>query len=106
LLWKSSPIDSLSFNLAELSTRPYQVLSTLYNLHVYLHQNSEYDKFDMKTIDLAKTKASNSYGLMEKWINSRLQSLVCTVTESYHRCKFNEGAKAIEEFVINSLSQV
>lgn len=106
LLWKSSPIDSLSFNLAELSTRPYQVLSTLYNLHVYLHQNSEYDKFDMKNIDLAKTKASNSYGLMEKWINSRLQSLVCTVTESYHRCKFNEGAKAIEEFVINSLSQV
>jgi isoleucyl-tRNA synthetase len=106
LLWKSSPVDSLSFNLAELSTRPYQVLSTLYNLHVYLHQNSEYDKFDMKNIDLAKTKAGSSHGLMEKWINSRLQSLVSIVTESYHRCKFNEGAKAIEEFVINSLSQV
>jgi isoleucyl-tRNA synthetase len=106
LLWKSSPIDSLSFNLTELSTRPYQVLSTLYNLHIYLHQNSEYDKFDKKNIDLAKIKASKSYGLMEKWINSRLQSLVSTVTTSYNTCKFNEGAKAIEEFVINSLSQV
>src|SRR6058998_1202440 len=47
-MWKSSPIDSLNFSLSEMSSRPYQVLSTLYYLHVYLIQNSTYDKFDTK----------------------------------------------------------
>jgi isoleucyl-tRNA synthetase len=104
-LWKASPIDSLNFNPTELVTRPYQVLNTLYNLHIYLHQNSQYDNFDMKNIDIEKVKKSKFYGLMERWINSKLQSLIYTVTTSLETCKFNEGARAIEDFVINSLSQ-
>ena len=34
-MWKSSPIESLNFSLDEMKTRPYQILSTLHNLHVY-----------------------------------------------------------------------
>jgi isoleucyl-tRNA synthetase len=104
-LWKASPIDSFNFNPTELSTRPYQILNTLYNLHVYLHQNSKYDKFDMNNLDIEKIKKSKFYGLMEKWINSKLQLLIRNVTKSLDTCKFNEGAKSIEDFVINSLSQ-
>jgi isoleucyl-tRNA synthetase len=36
---------------------------------------------------------------------SKLQGLVKSVTESFDRCRFHEGAKAIDEFIINHLSQ-
>jgi len=49
-MWKSSPIEPLNFDLKEMSTRPHQVLSTLYFLHVYYHQNAEYDKFDFVSL--------------------------------------------------------
>ena len=45
-MWKSSPIEPLNFSTDELMSRPYQVISTLYHLHLYFKQNSEYDKFD------------------------------------------------------------
>jgi len=104
-MWKSSPIDSLNFSLTEMSSRPYQVLSTLYYLHVYLIQNSAYDKFDTTKIDLDSVLKSEFITLTEAWILSKLQSLIETVTTSLDNCRFNEGAKAFEEFIINHLSQ-
>src|SRR3990170_1917156 len=56
-IWKSSPIETLNFSTDELMSRPYQVLSTLYHLHLYLKQNSEYDKFEKShTLEWAKKK--------------------------------------------------
>jgi isoleucyl-tRNA synthetase len=104
-MWKSSPIESLSFSLNEMGARPYQVLSTLYYLHVYLIQNSTYDKFDTKNIDLHSIIKSNNFTMTEAWILSKLQSLIKTVTLSLDSFKLNEGAKELEEFIINSLSQ-
>jgi len=104
-MWKSSPIESLSFSLSEMGSRPYQVLSTLYYLHVYLIQNSTYDRFDTKNIDLDSFIKSKYFTLIEVWILSKLQSLINRVTISLDSCKFNEGAKDLEEFIINSLSQ-
>src|SRR5207244_11325540 len=34
-----------------------------------------------------------------------LQGLITEVTDSFSRCRFHEGAKAIDEFIINHLSQ-
>ena len=105
-MWKASPIDSLNFSLSELVARPYQVLNTLFNLHVYLHQNSQYDNFDTKNMDIEKVAKSKLFGIIEEWLISKLQSLITVVTQSFERCRFNEGAKAIECFIINDLSQV
>jgi isoleucyl-tRNA synthetase len=43
--------------------------------------------------------------MTEAWILSKLQSLVKTVTLSLDSCRLNEGAKELEDFIINSLSQ-
>jgi len=37
-IWKSSPIEPLNFSTDELVSRPYQILSTLYHLHIYFKQ--------------------------------------------------------------------
>jgi len=104
-MWKSSPIESLNFSLDEMKTRPYQILSTLHNLHVYLKQNSDFDKFDPARHTLQWVMDRELIGPTEIWLLSKLQRLVDDTTESFARCRFHEGAKSIEEFVINHLSQ-
>ena len=104
-IWKSSPIESLNFSLDEMKTRSYQILSTLHNLHVYFKQNSEFDKFDHDKHNLQWVVDSNLLGQTEVWLLSKLQGLITEVTDSFSRCRFHEGAKAIDEFIINHLSQ-
>jgi isoleucyl-tRNA synthetase len=104
-MWKSSPIESLNFSLDEMKTRPYQIMSTLHNLHVYFKQNSEFDKFDQDRHTLQWVADSNLLGPTEVWLLSKLQGLISEVTDSFERCRFHEGAKAIDEFIINHLSQ-
>jgi len=104
-MWKSSPIEPLSFSTDELMSRPYQVLSTLYHLHLYYKQNSEYDKFDeTKTIQWAKE--NNLLESPDIWLLSKLQKLIQNSNEFNDKCKFHEAAKALEDFIINSLSQI
>jgi isoleucyl-tRNA synthetase len=104
-IWKASPIEPLSFSTDELMSRPYQVLNTLFNLHLYFKQNSEYDNFDeAKTISWAKeNKLLTSPDI---WLLSKLQKLIKKITERNEVCKFHEAAKAVDDFIINNLSQI
>ncbi len=104
-MWKSSPIEPLNFSTDELVSRPYQILSTLYHLHIYLKQNSEYDKYD-KTFTAQWAKDKNLLKEPEIWVLSKLQRLISVVTESQEKCRFHESARAIDDYIINSVSQV
>ena len=103
-IWKSSPIEPLNFSTEELMSRPYQVLSTLYHLHLYFKQNSEYDKFDVATT-LQWCQEKNLLQPPDVWLLSKLQKLIKNSNEYNDRCRFHETAKSIEDFIINSLSQ-
>ena len=104
-MWKSSPIESLNFSIDEMKTRPYQILSTLHNLHVYFKQNSEFDRFKGEEHTLKWVIDNGLLGLPEVWLLSKLQKLVLEVSEAMTRCRFHEAAKAIDAFIINHLSQ-
>jgi isoleucyl-tRNA synthetase len=105
-MWKSSPIETLNFSTKELMSRPYQILSTLFHIHLYFKQNSEYDKFNIneKTVDWAKD--NDMLNSADIWLLSKLQKTIELSTESNNECKFHESASAIEDFLINSLSQI
>ena len=104
-MWKASPIESLNFSVKEMERRPYQVMSTLYYLHTYFKQNSSFDGFEQKKYNLCWVIDNNLLSLPEIWLLSKLQWLISDVTIAFERCRYNEGAKAIEEFIINQLSQ-
>jgi isoleucyl-tRNA synthetase len=104
-MWKSSPIEALNFSLDEMKTRTYQILSTLHNLHVYFRQNSEFDKFNKEKHTLEWVIENGLLAPAETWLLSKMQGLTVDVTMAFERCRFHEGAKAIDEFVINHLSQ-
>jgi isoleucyl-tRNA synthetase len=104
-IWKSSPIESINFSVKEMSSRPYQIVSTLYHLHIYFKQNSSFDKFEKDKHHLKWVMQNNLLDLAGVWLISKLQNLVKVVTIAYERSRFHEGAKAIEEFIINYMSQ-
>jgi isoleucyl-tRNA synthetase len=104
-IWKSSPIEALNFSLKEMTSRPYQILSTLYYLHIYLKQNSILDNFDRVVHNLNWVISNNLLETPEKWLLSVLQNLIKNVNLSFENCRFHEGTKAIEEFIINNISQ-
>ena len=104
-IWKASPIEPLSFSTEELMSRPYQVINTLFNLHLYFKQNSEYDKFDAsKTVTWAKENQLLSSP--DIWLLSKLQKLIKKITERNETCRYHEAAKAIDDYIINNLSQI
>ena len=105
-MWKSSPIEPLNFSTKELMSRPYQILSTLFHLHLYFKQNSEYDKFDIKKSTVEWANDKKLLGPTDIWLLSKLQKTIRNCTESNRKCKFHESAKTIEDFLINSLSQI
>ena len=84
-MWKSSPIESLNFSLQEMKSRPYQVMSTLYYLHVYLKQNSIFDKFEQEKQHIQWVLDNNLLGLAEVWLLSKLQRLIKLVTEGFRK---------------------
>ncbi|MDP9498443.1 MAG: isoleucine--tRNA ligase [Thermoproteota archaeon] len=104
-MWKSSPIESLNFSLTEMTTRTYQIMSTLFYLHVYFSQNSQFDNFDRKANDLGWALKTDLLRIADKWVLSKLECVINEVTTSFQKCRFHEGAKSVEEFVINTLSQ-
>ena len=104
-MWKASPIEPLSFSTKELMSRPYQVTNTLFNLHLYFKQNSSYDNFnDSNTIEWATQ--NNLLTFPDIWLLSKLQKLIQKITEKNQTCKFHESAKALDDFIINNLSQI
>ncbi|MBI4257690.1 MAG: isoleucine--tRNA ligase [Thaumarchaeota archaeon] len=106
LMWKAAPLDSLNFSPVEMRGRPYQILNTLYHLHVYFVQNSSYDGFDESTHILPWTEKQGLLRAQEQWLLSRLVNLVETVTDGFESCRYHEAARACEDFIIEDLSQL
>jgi isoleucyl-tRNA synthetase len=104
-MWKSSPIEPISFSTKEMLGRPHQIISTLYYLHVYYKQNSEYDEFDYNRYTLKSLFSDGHLQTPDVWILTKLEKLITTVTSFIDACKFHEASRSLEEFVIASLSQ-
>ncbi|HUH82493.1 MAG TPA: class I tRNA ligase family protein [Nitrososphaerales archaeon] len=105
LLSKASPEDSVSVDLKEMTGRPYQVLNTLYHLHVYLQQNGAVDGYDVRKHTVAWAAKKRLLTLVDRWMLAKLADAEERVVGAYGDARFNEAAKAVEELVINHLSQ-
>lgn len=105
LLWKSSPEDSLTLDLNEMRSRPFQVLNTLYHLHYYFSLNSSLDNFDYQihTVDWARSKGLLT--IHDKWLLTKILDHEQKITKAYDEMRFNDACKEIEKMIIETLSQ-
>ncbi len=102
---KSSPEDSVNFDMKEMSGRPYQVLNTLYHLHLYLQQNGELDGYNPARHTVSWAAGRRLLTTVDRWLLAKLVGADEQVYRANSRARFNEGAKAVEELVITHLSQ-
>ena len=102
---KSSPDDSVNFDIKEMSGRPYQVLNTLYHLHLYLQQNGELDGYSPAKHTVAWAARRRLLTRVDRWLLAKLSGAEEEVYRANSKARFNEGAKAVEELVITHLSQ-
>ena len=100
LMGKTSPIEPLNFDKKEMMSRPYQLLNTLYNMHLFYTQNAQYDKYDCANPD-----SLNDIQYPDVWLLSKLQTLISLVTSNNEKCRFNDSIKSIDDFLIGSMSQ-
>jgi isoleucyl-tRNA synthetase len=106
-IWKASPIDSINFDLKELAARPYQILNTLYHMHLFYLQNSRFDSFSLDSMSAHYQLKAVSHHLkkQDRWLLSRLEFLIGFCTSSYSKARYHEAARAIEGFLIVDVSQ-
>ena len=105
LLWKCSPVDSMNFDVRELSKRPYQVVGTLYHLHRFFMQNAEYDNFNPREHSLEWAMKEGLLKPPDRWILSKLQRTIEEVNRRFERSEFNFATAALEEFVVEDVSR-
>jgi len=104
-LWKCSPVDSMNFDIRELSGRPYQVLGTLYHLHRFLMQNAEYDNFNPQNHTLKWASENNVLKPPDRWLMSKLQRTTKAFADKLEACEFQIALSELEEFVVNVVSR-
>jgi len=105
LTWKSAPEDAISMDMKEMEARPYQILNTLYHLHVYLAQNAPLDRFDANKHTLTWAKKQRLLATVDMWMLAKLSAAQEGVIGAYADARYNEAARALEELIITQASQ-
>jgi isoleucyl-tRNA synthetase len=106
MIRKCSPIDFMSFDLQEISRRPYQVLSTLYHLSRFFLQNATFDEFNPKKYTLEWAFKAGKLQAADLWLLSKLQEKIGEYTQNLERSEFNTAVAVLDDFVIETLSRL
>jgi isoleucyl-tRNA synthetase len=103
---KCSPVDFMSFDMQELTRRPYQVLSTLYHLSRFFLQNATFDEFNPEKYGLDWASGAGKLQAADFWLLSKLQAKIEEYTNLLETCQFNVAVAALDDFVIETLSRL
>lgn len=95
------PWENLKFNLAGVEEVQRKFFGTLFNTYAFF---ALYANIDGYVKDEKNNSPQEALTLLDRWILSRLQELIQTVTEAYNDYEPTRAARAIQEFVCDHLS--
>lgn len=101
MIANAAPWDNLKFDLEGIGEVQRKLFGTLYNTYGFFSLYSNVDGF---VVDEKNQTPIESRIELDRWIISRLQSLVEDVTLYYNEYEPHRAARAIEEFVDEHLS--
>jgi isoleucyl-tRNA synthetase len=101
LISNAQPWDNLKFDLGGIEEARRKLFGTLYNAYAFFALYANIDGFE---IDEHKVIPVAERSEMDRWILSKLHSLIQTVTDSLNDYNPTPAARAIEEFVDRHLS--
>jgi len=94
------PWDDIRFSELAIAERQKKFLNTLWNSYFFFVTYAGIDEFNPKEKEIPVVERS----AMDRWIMSRLNSVEKEVIGSLERFEIHMGARKIEDFVINDLS--
>ncbi|MDR0982335.1 MAG: isoleucine--tRNA ligase [Culturomica sp.] len=100
MITNSQPWDNLKFDVAGVDETKRKFFGTLYNTYSFFALYANVDNFSGKEADVPMNERPE----IDRWIISLLNSLVLEVTESFEKYEPTRAGRAIQDFVIEHLS--
>ena len=100
MITNSQPWDNLKFDIAGVEEVKRKFFGTLYNTYGFFALYANIDKFSYAEPEVP----FNERPEIDRWILSLLNSLIKEVTEAYEKFEPTRAGRAIQEFVIENLS--
>jgi len=97
----AAPWDNLKFDLEGISEVQRKLFGTLYNTYGFFALYANVDGF---VVDATNTVPVPNRAELDRWILSKLNSLILDVTEQFENFEPHKAARYIEEFVDEHLS--
>jgi len=97
----AAPWDNLKFDLDGISEVQRKLFGTLYNTYGFFALYANVDGF---VVDATNTVPVPNRAELDRWILSKLNSLILDVTEQFENFEPHKAARYIEEFVDEHLS--
>lgn len=97
----AAPWDNLKFDLEGIGEVQRKLFGTLYNTYGFFALYANVDGF---VVDTKNTVPINNRAELDRWILSKLNSLILDVTEQFENFEPHKAARYIEEFVDEHLS--
>ncbi len=100
MITNSQPWDNLKFDIAGVDEVKRKFFGTLYNTYGFFALYANVDKFSYSENEVPIEERPE----IDRWILSLLNSLILEVTEAYEKYEPTRAGRAIQDFVIENLS--
>lgn len=101
MIANAAPWDNLKFDAEGISEVQRKLFGTLYNTYGFYVMYANVDGFVIDEQNIVPAKERDE---LDRWILSKLHSLIKDVTEQYENFEPHRAARSIEEFVDEHLS--
>ena len=104
MLTNSSPWENLKFDPEGVDEIRRKFFGTLYNTYGFFALYANVDGWNPESITNRQSPIANSLTEIDKWVLSRLNSLIKEVTAAYEAYEPTKAGRAISDFVQDDLS--
>lgn len=100
MISNANPWDNLKFNLEGVAEVQRRFFGTLHNTYSFFSLYANLDAFDYKGAEITNESRTES----DRWILSKLNSLIKKVEEAYNDYEPTRAARLIQNFTIDDMS--
>ena len=100
MITNAQPWDNLKFDLEGITEVQRKFFGTLYNTYSFFALYANLDEFDYSAADIALEDRPE----IDRWVLSKLHSLIADVDTAYQEYEPTKAGRAIQDFVTEQLS--
>ena len=100
MITNAQPWDNLKFDLEGITEVQRKFFGTLYNTYSFFALYANVDEFDYSEAEIALNERPE----IDRWVLSKLHSLVAEVDQAYNEYEPTKAGRAIQDFVTEQLS--